>query len=123
MRVGIITTSYPRFPGDFAGSFVADLASALSRSGADVSVWAPHAPGLAEREVAEGVMVHRFRYAPGPLERVAYGDGIANNLRRHPSAALGLPGFVRALKRAGREASRSCDLLHVNWAQTAAMVA
>lgn len=123
MRVGIITTSYPRFPGDYAGSFVADLGAALSRAGIDVQVWAPHAPGLAEREVAEGVMVHRFRYAPGPLERVAYGDGIANNLRRHPTAALGLPGFVRALKRAGREAARSCDLLHVNWAQTAAMVA
>ncbi len=123
MRVGIITTSYPRFPGDFAGSFVADLASALARSGLAVDVWAPHAPGLAASEVADGVMVHRFRYAPGPLERVAYGDGIANNLRRHPSAVLGLPGFVRALKRAGRQAAASCDVVHVNWAQTAAMVA
>jgi glycosyltransferase involved in cell wall biosynthesis len=123
VRVGIITTSYPRFAGDFAGSFVADLASALCRAGIAVEVWAPHAPGLAEREHADGVTVRRFRYAPGPLERVAYGDGIANNLRRHPSAALGLPGFVRALKRAGRQAAASCDLVHVNWAQTAAMVA
>lgn len=123
MRVGIITTSYPRFEGDFAGSFVADLAGALARTGLGVEVWAPHAPGLAEREVAEGVMVHRFRYAPGPLERVAYGDGIANNIRRQPIAALGVPGFVRALKRAGRQAAASCDVIHVNWAQTAAMVA
>lgn len=123
MRVGIVTTSYPRFPGDFAGSFVADLAAALSRSGLTVEVWAPHAPGLAEREMAEGVMLHRFRYAPGPLERVAYGDGIANNIKRQPIAALGLPGFVRALKRAGRQAAASCDVVHVNWAQTAAMVA
>jgi glycosyltransferase involved in cell wall biosynthesis len=123
VKVGIITTSYPRFPGDFAGSFVADLAAALGRAGLSVEVWAPHAPGLAEREVAEGVMVHRFRYAPGPLERVAYGDGIANNIKRNPMAALGLPGFVRALKRAGRQAAQRCDIVHVNWVQTAAMVA
>jgi glycosyltransferase involved in cell wall biosynthesis len=123
VRVGIITTSYPRHVGDFAGSFVADLAGSLARAGLAVTVWAPHARGLAGHEMLDGVMVKRFRYMPEGMERVAYGDGIANNVRHDGFALLGLPMFVRALRRVGAEAGRSCDVLHVNWAQPAAFVA
>jgi glycosyltransferase involved in cell wall biosynthesis len=123
VRVGIITTSYPRFPGDYAGSFVADLAEALARTGLTVTVWAPHAEGLPGHEMAGGVMVKRFRYLPERFEKVAYGAGIANNIKSSRTALFGLPFFVQALKRAGAEAGRESDVVHVNWAQTAAFVA
>lgn len=122
MRVGIVTTSYPRFEGDWAGGFVAELAGALARRGLSVTVWAPHARGLPRTEMAGGVLIERFRYAPEGLERVAYGDGIANNIRSDRLAAAALPAFALGLRRAARKAGRTADVLHVNWAQTAAMV-
>jgi len=38
MRVGLVTTSYPRFPGDLAGGFVAEHAAYLARVGCEVEV-------------------------------------------------------------------------------------
>lgn len=37
-RIGVVTTSYPRFPGDAAGSFVAEHVAWLRRQGARVDV-------------------------------------------------------------------------------------
>jgi glycosyltransferase involved in cell wall biosynthesis len=122
VRVGIVTTSYPRFPGDYAGSFVHDLAVALTEQGTDVTVWAPHAPGLPQREVLDGVLIHRFRYAPDALEHVAYGSGIAFNLKHDRRAAAALPAFLRALRQAGIEAQATSDVVHVNWAPVAAVL-
>jgi glycosyltransferase involved in cell wall biosynthesis len=67
------------------------------------------------------VRVTRFRYAPEAAERVAYGDGIPSNLRRDPLAVLALPGFVWALRRAAVCASRGADVVHAQWAPTAAI--
>ena len=40
MRIGVLTTSYPRWPGDYAGCFVEDRVRALLRDGHDVEVLA-----------------------------------------------------------------------------------
>jgi glycosyltransferase involved in cell wall biosynthesis len=120
VNVGIVTTSYPRFRGDHAGSFVASLASSLVAAGVGVEVWAPHAAGLAAEELLDGVLVRRFRYAPPQLERVAYGDGVAMNVRHDRAALAALPSFMRALRHAGAEAQAVSDVVHVNWAPVAA---
>ncbi|HEY0991783.1 MAG TPA: hypothetical protein VGD80_32240, partial [Kofleriaceae bacterium] len=60
MKLGIVTTSYPRFAGDPAGSFVAGHAAALRALGHDVEVVAAgarDAPGDAPRDDAR---VDRF---------------------------------------------------------------
>nr|MBA3502538.1 hypothetical protein [Deltaproteobacteria bacterium] len=38
MRIGVVTTSYPRWPGDPAGSFVEGHVRALQRLGHQVEV-------------------------------------------------------------------------------------
>jgi glycosyltransferase involved in cell wall biosynthesis len=128
LRVAMLTTSFPRYPGDFAGHFVAELAEALSARGHTVEVVAPHAPGLDAAESwevpgAAPIQVTRFRYAPDTLERVAYGDGIPSNVKRDPRALAALPAFGRALKRVAAEASRRSDVVHAHWAPTAALAA
>jgi hypothetical protein len=50
VRIGLLTTSYPQFPGDRVGGFVAEHAAFLARAGHHVEVIA----GGTERE------------APGP---------------------------------------------------------
>ena len=92
MRVGVLTTSYPRYPGDVAGRFVADAVEHVRRRGVDVEVVGPG----------------QFRgYG------LTYGHGVVGNLRRRPWLALLVPallaGFVRAARRV------DVDLLHAHW--------
>ncbi len=72
MRVGVVTTSYPREPGDPAGNFVAGHAQWLASRGHHVEVIAagPGAPaidGVAVRRVASGGLFYRGG-APEALE-------------------------------------------------------
>jgi glycosyltransferase involved in cell wall biosynthesis len=97
------------------------LNARLVAIGHEVTALAPHAEGLAEEERWDGVRVIRFRYGPDALERVAYGDGIPSNVRKDPRALLGLPGFALGLRAAVRAHAGEADVVHVNWAPTAAL--
>jgi glycosyltransferase involved in cell wall biosynthesis len=46
---------------------------------------------------------------------IAYGHGIAGNLRRRPWLALALPLFLLSFTRAARRAARDADLVHAHW--------
>lgn len=99
MRVVVLTTSWPRHDREFAGRFVADAVERLRASGVEIEVLAP---GAGYRDFG-----------------LAYGDGMAANLRRRPWAgALLLWSMWRALRRAARRA----DLVHAHWLLTALVV-
>lgn len=119
LHVAFITTTYPRYPADPIGHFIAHMAEGVAAAGVRVSAWVPHEAGLAEEETMGGVEVHRFRYASDEFERLAYGPGILTNVKRDPRAALAFPGFVRAMRAATARAARSADVLHAHWAQNA----
>lgn len=55
-----------------AGPFIHEVAKNLVHAGARVHVLAPHNKGLATFERIDGIEIHRFRYAPVFLERLAY---------------------------------------------------
>ncbi len=46
---------------------------------------------------------------------IAYGDGIANNLRARPWKVLLLPLFLLSFARAARRAARDADVVHAHW--------
>ncbi len=98
MRVCVLTTSYPRGPGDSAGSFVADQVEHLRASGVEVVVVSP-------RDFAHF--------------GIAYGSGIAQNLRARPWLVLALPAFMASFALAARRAARGCDVVHAHWLPTA----
>ena len=91
MRVGVLTTSYPRYPGDAAGRFVAD---AVERLRAHVAV--------------EVVSPQDFRHFG-----IAYGHGIAGNLKTRPWLVPLLPAMLAGYARAARRVD--ADLLHAHW--------
>ena len=93
MKLVVLTTSYPRFPGDSAGRFVADAVERVRARGVEVEVVSPAS----------------FRHFG-----VASGSGIAANLRRPWRAAL-LPAFLASFARAARRVSRDADLVHAHW--------
>jgi glycosyltransferase involved in cell wall biosynthesis len=100
MKVAVLTTSYPRSADDAAGRFVADAVEHVRARGIDVEVVSPLS----------------FRHFG-----IAYGEGVAGNLRRRPWLALALPLLLASFARAARRAARDADLVHAHWLPTAAV--
>src|SRR5207245_9528359 len=98
VRVVVLTTAWPRTERAFAGRFVADAVERLCKRGVEVQVLAP---GAGFRDYG-----------------LAYGGGMAANLRRRPWAA---PLMLLSMWRALRRAARSADLVHAHWLLTAAV--
>ena len=98
MRVVVLTTSWPRTEREFAGRFVADAVERLRERGVEVEVLAP---GSGYRDYG-----------------LAYGGGMAANLRRRPWAA---PFLLISMWRSLRRAARGADLVHAHWLLTAAV--
>lgn len=98
MKVVVLTTSYPRGPGDVAGTFVRAGVERLRSHGLDVDVVAPSS----------------FRHFG-----IAYGDGIPANLRAQPWRIALLPLFLLSYARAARRATRGADVVHAHWLPSA----
>ena len=107
MRVLFVAHSFPRFPGDAAGSFVLRLAQALGALGVEVHAVVPSAPGLTSEDRIEGVAVRRFRYAPAVRETLAYTGTMAEQVRGGLSGKLALGSLVAAGARAAMTAARA----------------
>jgi glycosyltransferase involved in cell wall biosynthesis len=91
MRIGLLSTSYPRDPADGAGRFVAELAGWLAGQGDMVEVLAPHPAA----DPTPGVEVRPLRYALRPA--LLYGAGAPDNLSTSPRAWLQAPAFCGRL--------------------------
>lgn len=96
-QVLVLASTFPRRAGDTTPPFVLRLCQAMQKEGWQSVVVAPHAAGLATRELLEGVECRRFRYAPAALERLAYGGGMLANIRAARWLWLVLPFFLLAL--------------------------
>ena len=117
MRVLFLTHSFPRYPGDVAGSFVLRLATALGNEGVAVRVLAPSARDTSSRDEMGVVDVERFRYAPRRLETLAYTGNMAAQVRQSWSARAALAGLLGAELVATLRAVRAFrpDVLHAHW--------
>jgi glycosyltransferase involved in cell wall biosynthesis len=98
VRVVVLTTSWPRTEREFAGRFVADAVERLRERGVQVEVLAP---GSGYRDFG-----------------LAYGGGMATNVRRRPWRA---PLLLFSMWRAVRRVARAGDLVHAHWLLTAAV--
>lgn len=100
MKVVVLTTSYPRSPGDAAGRFIADGVQQLRAAGVEVEVVSPN----------------DFRHFG-----IAYGSGVVGNLRRRPWLGAALPAMLGSFARAARRAARDADLVHAHWLPSGAV--
>jgi glycosyltransferase involved in cell wall biosynthesis len=113
----MITSSYPRWEGDGAGSFIASLAQALVKRGHQVEVLAPWDQAVRPMDTA-GVGVHRFRYAPSAkLHLLGHGRSLMADVRLKPIIPLLLPGYIIASMRCARALHRRqpFDIIHGQW--------
>ena len=98
MKVVVLTTSYPRDDDDVAGNFVASAVRGVRELGVEVEVVSP-------------AMFADFG--------IAYGGGIAQNLRAQPWKLAFVPAFLAAYARAARRAAKDADLVHAHWIPSA----
>ena len=117
MRALFLTHSFPRQPGDAAGSFVLKLAVALRDQGIDVHVVAPSADHLPATDRFDGIPVERFRYAPRRYEKLAYAGNMHTQVRDSWGARLALLGFLGSEFGSAVRARRvfEPDVVHAHW--------
>lgn len=106
MRFGVVTTSYPREPGDPAGSFVAGHVDWLRSIGHDVDV------------VAAGD-------GPGRVggRGLFYAGGAPETLAREPTALWAAARFSASLAREVARRARNWDAIVAHWLVPSALVA
>ncbi|MCX6046385.1 MAG: glycosyltransferase [Chloroflexi bacterium] len=117
MHIGVLTHNYPRFPGDFSGTFVEALCEEFAAQGQQVTVWAPYDPAY-KRSLQGAVNLQLYRYVwPDQLHQLGYMRTMQSdlNLRLNTyllSPALFAAGIAAVLRQA--RVNRP-DVLHAHW--------
>jgi glycosyltransferase involved in cell wall biosynthesis len=119
MNICVLTTTYPRYPGDHQGSFILGQVNALSRAGHRLEVIAPRDPTASASSydaLEDNIGIHRFDYwLPARRQSLCYGAGIPENFRRNRLVALQLPTLLAAFVRRALPFVRRCDIVHGHW--------
>lgn len=116
--VVMLTTSYPRFPGDTIGTFMEPIAKGVAARGHTVHVVLPWHPLLERTGPEDGVHFHPFRYAPHPALNVfGYAGALREDVNLRWSAYLAAPLAMAAGWRAVRQVAGQvgATLVHGHW--------
>jgi len=116
-KVLVIVSRYSRDKDD-PGDFVTDLSLMINNKGYEVIVLAPHDYNLKFTELLDGIKVYRFPYFfPLKYQKVAYGPGILDNLKKSFLAKIQVPFFclsellytIKIIKQG------KIDIIHSHW--------
>ena len=115
LRIGILTTSFPRYDGDAAGPFVLRLAQSLVERGHATEVLAPEpAAGTTPRFGAVDVRWVPY-LRPRTLQRTFYEGGAPDRASRDLLAWPGFAAFPAALLLAALKQRNRWDALISHW--------
>jgi glycosyltransferase involved in cell wall biosynthesis len=116
--VVMVTTSYPRFPGDSIGTFMEPIAKSLAALGHEVHLVAPWHPLVARSQQEDGVRFHFFKYAPvRSLNVFGYAESLHADVSMRRRAYLSAPFALAAGWSAARSIARQyrATVMHGNW--------
>jgi len=122
----MITSSYPKFPGDVTAPFIEEIARGVAGAGHQVDVILPHHPEL-RRGGDEPVRFFPYRYVP--LESWSlwgYAQSLESDVRVRGAVFLLAPLVALALRKALSErlTAEHYDVVHAHWlVPNAALVA
>ena len=122
----MVTTSYPRFPGDSVGTFMEPIAKGVAARGHEVHVVAPWHPRIARGKVEDGVYFHFFRYAPiEALNVFGYAAGLRADVKLKGAAWMAAPlalaaGWFKAMRVAQK---RGATVMHGHWVVPGGVIA
>ncbi|MBN2525516.1 MAG: glycosyltransferase family 4 protein [Deltaproteobacteria bacterium] len=130
-RIGFVTTSFPRYAGDFSGNFVFHMAEALAKQGFQIDVIVPAAAPSTTPKGArlvdncrDWLRVFPIQYMyPGSLQKVCFGQGAPENLSRSPLTALLIPALVHQMWRRIEQLAGQWDGVVSHWLLPSALIA
>ena len=116
--VVMVTTSYPRFPGDSVGTFMEPIAQTVAARGHVVHVVAPWHPLLTRAREEHGVHFHFYRYAPLRFLNVfGYAAAMRADVSVRGAAYLAAPLALAQGWRTARKIARRhrATVMHGHW--------
>jgi glycosyltransferase involved in cell wall biosynthesis len=117
LKIAVVTSSYPRFPGDGTAPFVKSICEHLTKLGHEVAVVAPHDPAVKPMAFGE-VKLIRFRYAwPERLHIMGHARALERDVRLRPLALFMLlpflvASFLALMRLTGQQKSQ---VIHAHW--------
>jgi len=116
--VVMVTTSYPRFPGDSVGTFMEPIARSIAARGHEVHVVAPWHPLVARPPEDNGIRFHFYRYAPvRSLNVFGYAAAMRADVSLRGAAYVAAPLALFAGWREARRVARRhrATVMHGHW--------
>ena len=114
----MITTSYPRFPGDTVGTFMEPIAHGVAARGHEVHMVLPWHPKLRRPEREGRVHFHPFHYAPHPSMNIfGYAEALRADVNLRWKAFAAAPLALAAGWWAARRvaAQVGATVMHGHW--------
>src|SRR3954451_15767045 len=116
--VVMVTTSYPRFPGDSVGTFMEPIAKSVAARGHEVHVVAPWHPLVRRGDREDGVNFHFYKYAPlSSLNVFGYAAAMRADVSLRAAAYVAAPLALLAGWRTARRVARRhhATVIHGHW--------
>jgi glycosyltransferase involved in cell wall biosynthesis len=116
--VVMVTTSYPRFPGDSVGTFMEPIAQSVAARGHAVHIVAPWHPLITRPAQEDGVRFHFYRYAPmRALNVFGYAAGMRADVSLRGAAYVAAPLALAAGWRMARTVAQHhrATVMHGHW--------
>jgi glycosyltransferase involved in cell wall biosynthesis len=116
--VVMVTTSYPRFPGDSVGTFIEPIAKSVAARGHEVHIVAPWHPLVSRSAPEAGVTFHFYKYAPvESLNVFGYAASMRADVSLRGAAYVAAPLALAAGWRAARSVARQhyATIMHGHW--------
>ncbi len=97
MNICMLTSSYPKYPGETTAPFIEEIAAGLVRRGHCVHVVAPYHRDIRRAPIERGVHLHFFRYSPvRALNVFGYAESLQADVGLRGAAIAAAPLAVGA---------------------------
>lgn len=111
----ILTTSFPRYKGDYFGTFVYRLYQ-YYKPKEDILVLAPNDPKAKKKDKLDDIQIERFSYFwPLKFQKLAYNSGLPANFKKSLLAKLQLPLLIINMFFASLKHIKEIDIVHAHW--------
>ncbi len=113
----MVTSSYPKFPGDVTAPFIESIARGIAARGHEVDIVLPEHPDLRRGE-GEPVRFFPYRYAPAAGWSLwGYAQSLEADVRVRRKMYLLAPLVAMALRKAvsGHLVAKRYDVVHAHW--------
>ncbi len=122
----MVTSSYPRFPGDSVGTFMEPIAKSIAARGHEVHIVAPWHPLIRRGDRDGDLFFHFYKYAPvDSLNVFGYAAALRADIRLRGAAYIAAPlALVSGWRTARRVANEhQATVMHAHWVIPAGPVA